>query len=162
MHKIKHNNRNKVMALLAFLFFFFFTTILIPSLFLNYLSFSGIGHFFSKNIIYGYASAVILLYFLIVGEYYYNINIDAYVIQITSYRPIVDFFKQKDYIDIPHSMLTSYAFFNRPLSLNKTLVMKIETNSGKKMTKRFNLTLITKREVEIISAILNKIIAKNN
>jgi hypothetical protein len=59
-------------------------------------------------------------------------------------------------------MLADYAFSNRSFSLNKTLMFKIKTNSGKRITKRFNITLISEKEIYRISCALDRIIAKNN
>ena len=59
-------------------------------------------------------------------------------------------------------MLKDYSFFDRPFSFNKTLMLKIETGSGKRISKRFELTLISEREVESISSVLDIIIVKNN
>jgi hypothetical protein len=59
-------------------------------------------------------------------------------------------------------MLSEFAFFNRPFSLNKTLMIKIKTDSGKKVAKRFNLTFLSKQEEERISKVLRKIIARNS
>ena len=164
MHKInlKFHNKTKIIYLLGFLFFFFFIAILIPLGFINYFSFSGISHFFMENLIFGLISGIFLLYFIIIGQYYYTIKIDAYIIQVTSYRPILEFFKEKDYVDIPHTMLADYAFFNRPLSLNKTLMLKIQSDKGKRVIKRFHLTLMSKKEIEKICSALDRIIAKNN
>ena len=41
-------------------------------------------------------------------------------------------------------------------------MLKIETGSGKIISKRFELTLIREREVESISSVLDRIIVKNN
>ena len=164
MHRInlKFHNKTKIIYLLGFIFFFFFIAIFIPLGFINYFSFSGISHFFMENLIFGLISGVILLYFTIIGQYYYTIKIDAYIIQVTSYRPILEFFKEKDYVDIPHTMLADYAFFNRPLSFNKTLMLKIKSDKGKRVIKRFHLTLMSKKEIEKICSALDRIIAKNN
>ena len=164
MHKInlKFHNKTKIIYFLGFLFFFFFIAILIPLGVINYFSFSGISNFFMENLIFGLISGVILLYFTIIGQYYYTIKIDAYIIQVTSYRPILEFFKEKDYVDIPHTMLADYAFFNRPLSFNKTLMLKIQSDKGKRVIKRFHLTLMSKKEIEKICSALDRIIAKNN
>ena len=164
MHKInlKFNNKTKITILVGGLFFLFFTAIIIPVWFIFYLPSSGISHFFTDNLMYSLISAVIILHFIFVGTFYYTVNVDPYVIQITSYRVVVDFFKKKDYVDIPHIMLRDYSFFDRPFSFNKTLMLKIETGSGKIISKRFELTLISEREVESISSVLDRIIVKNN
>jgi hypothetical protein len=160
--KFKANNKKKITFLIGMLFFLFFTTILIPFWFINYLPFSGVWYFFMENIIYSIISGIILLYFILVGEYYYDISVDNYVIQVTSYRLVIDFFKEKDYVDIAHAMLVDYRIFNRSVSLNKTLMLKIKTDKGKKITKRFNLTLISKKEIRALTRALDIVIAKIN
>jgi hypothetical protein len=164
MHKLKlkTHNKTKITLLIGGIFLLFFIAILVPLWFVNYLALSGVGHFFNENIIYGLITVVILLYFMISGGYYYNIIIDTYIIKFTSYRPIMHFLKEKDFIDIPHKMLADYAFSKKLFSLNKTLIFKIKTNSGKKITKRFNITLISEMEIDRISSALDIIIAKNN
>ena len=164
MHKInlKFNNKTKMTFLVGGLFFLFFTAIIIPEWFIIYLPFSGLSNFFANNIIYRLISTVVILHFIFVGTFYYTVNVDPYVIQITSYRVLVDLFKEKDYVDIPHTMLMDYSFFDRPFSLNKTLMLKIKTQSGKKVAKRFNITLISEKEIVRISKVFDRIIVKNN
>jgi len=164
MHNInlKCNNKTKMAFLVGGLFFLFFTAIIIPEWFIIYLPFSGLSNFFAENIIYSIVSTVVIIYFLIVGIFKYTVNLDPYVIQITSHRVLLDFFKTKDYVDIPHAMLRDYSFFNRPFSFNKTLMLKIETQSGKKVAKRFNITLMSENEIERISEVFDRIIVKNN
>ena len=84
------------------------------------------------------------------------------MIKITSFRPFFEFFGKKDYVDIPHSMLVDYRIFNRPFSFNKTLMLKIKTNSQKNIIKRFNLSFLSKKERQKIGGILKSIIVKNN
>jgi len=164
MHNInlKCNNKTKMTFLVGGLFFLFFTAIIIPEWFIVYLPFSGLSDFFTNNILYRILSAVFILYFSIFGNFYYSVNIDSYVIQITSFRVLLDLFKNKDYVDIPHTMLRDYSFFDRPFSFNKTLMLKIETQSGKKVAKRFNITLMSEKEIERISEVFDRIIVKNN
>ena len=164
MHNInfKCNNRTKITSLVGGLFFLFFTAIVIPQWFIVYLPFSGLSDFFATNILYRIISAVVILYFLFIGTFYYRVNVDPYVIQITSYRVLLDLFKKKDYVDIPHTMLRDYSFYDRPFSFNNTLMLKIETQSGKKAVKRFNITLMSENEVERISEVFDRIIVKNN
>ena len=159
---LKFNNTTKITILVGGLFFLFFTAIIIPEWFIVYLPFSGLSDFFTNNILYRILSAVFILYFSIFGNFYYSVNIDSYVIQITSYRVLLDLFKKKDYVDIPHTMLRDYSFFDRPFSFNKTLMLKIETQSGKKVAKRFNITLMSEKEIERISEVFDRIIVKNN
>ena len=164
MHNIniKYNNKTKMTILVGGLFFLFFNAIIIPEWFIIFLPFSDLSDFFANNIIYRIISAIVILYFLLIGTFYYSVNIDAYVIKITSYRVVMDFLKKKDFVDIPHNMLRDYSFFDRPISLNKTLMLKIETQSGKKVAKRFNITLMSENEIERISKVFDRIIVKNN
>ena len=164
MHRInlKLDNKTRIILFIGVLFFFFPFAVVIPIGLINYCRFSGISHFFMENLIFGLISEIFQLYFIIIGQYYYTIKIDAYIIQVTSYRPILEFFKEKDYVDIPHTMLADYAFFNRPLSFNKTLMLKIKSDKGKRVIKRFHLTLMSKKEIEKICSALDRIIAKNN
>ena len=159
---LKCNNRTKMIFLVGGFFFLFFTAIIIPEWIIIYLPFSGLSNFFADNIIYSLISAVVILHFIFIGTFYYEVNVDPYVIQITSYRVLLDLFKKKDYVDISHTMLIDYSFFNRAFSFNKTLMLKMETQSGKKVVKRFNLTLMSEKEIERISKVFDGIIVKNN
>jgi len=163
MNKLRFNsdNRTKIIVLVLLLYLFFTVSFILPLLFVKYLSFSGLGAFFIENRYYGFISLLIVLYFIVVGEYYYRIKIDPYSIQITSFRPIIDFFRQKDHIDISHSMLHSYAFFNRSLSFNRTLMIRIKKSNGKRIIKRFKLTLMRDKELKRISNIFDAIVKKN-
>lgn len=151
-----------MILLVGGLFFFFFTVIVIPEWFIIYLPLSGLSDFFATNILYRILCAVVIFYFIFIGTFYYNVKIDSYVIKITSYRVSLNLFKKKDYVDIPHTMLRDYSFFDRPFSFNKTLMLKIETQSGKTTIKRFNITLMSENEIEIISEVFDRIIVKNN
>ena len=160
--KLKFNNKTTITVLAGGLFFLFFTAIIIPEWFIIYLPFTGLSDFFADNIIFRLISAVVILHSISVGTFYYTVNVDPYVIQITSHRVLLDLFKKKDYVDIPHTMLRDYSFFDRPFSFNKTLMLKIETQSGKKVAKRFNITLMSENEIERISKVFDGIIVKNN
>ena len=81
---------------------------------------------------------------------------------ITSYRTITGLLKVKNYIEVPHDMLKQYSFFNRPFTVNKTLILKIRDANGKRIVKRFNLSFLSKREERRISKVLEEIIAKNS
>ncbi len=159
---VKYSNRIKLVILNSFLVFLTFSTIIIPLLFVNFLPTSGMGHFFFNNLSYSLITIPILFYFIFTGTFVYKIKIDPYIVQITSFRMLIGFVRPKDYIDIAHTMVKDYSFFNRPFSLNKTLMIKIKTDSGKIIAKRFNLTLITEKEAKVISKVLDRIIVKNN
>ena len=159
---LKVNNYKRVSILIWGLVILFISSVLIPFWFINYLSFSGVGYFFSNNIIFSTFGLVIVFYFVIVGEYYYSISVDPYSIQVRSYRVVLDFFRKKDFVDLSHDMLFDYAFFNRSFTLNKTLMLKIKNHKKKVIVKRFNLTWISKKEIKNISNIFDRIIQKNN
>ena len=159
--KLNSDNRIKIIVLVSLLYLFFIISFVLPLLFVKYLSFSGLGTFFIENRYYGFISLFIVFYFILVGEYYYRIKIDPYSIQLTSYRPIIDFFRKKDSIDISHSMLDSYSFFNRSYSFNKTLMIRVRNSSGKRIIKRFELSLMGNQEVKKISNIFDDIVKKN-
>lgn len=157
------DNMHVIVLVILLLVLLFTLAILVPFLFINFFALSGIGNFFYDNIIFSLFSVFILFYFILVGIYYYKINIDPYVVQVSSYRPIFHFFSFKDYVDVPHSMLSSYSFFNRPLSFNKTLVLKIISNTNKKtIIKRFNLSFLSQKKILKISSVLDRIILNND
>jgi hypothetical protein len=115
-----------------------------------------------ERLYYGYISVPFMIYIFYTGVFSYQIKIDSYIINIRSHRTISGIFQPPNYIDIAHSMLSEFAFFNRPFSFNKTLMIKINTDSGKQVAKRFNLTFLSKKEEERISKVLEQIIAKNS
>jgi len=159
---IKYNNRNKALLMNAFLYFLAISTIIVPFYFINFMTTTGVAHFFANNLIYSLVTIPVLLYFILVGTYSCKIKINPYIVQITSYRMVIGFLRPRNYIDIAHSMVKDYSFFNRPFSLNRTLMIKIKTDSGKIIAKRFNLTFITEKEVKAITQLLDRIIVKNN
>jgi len=133
-----------------------------PLLFINIIPQSAIGHYFINHMYYAYAVLPIILYITITGFYYYSIKIDTYIMHITSYRTISGLLKVKNYIEVPHDMLRQFSFFNRPFTVNKILMLKVQDASGKRIIKRFNLSFLSKSEERRISEVLEKIIAKNS
>ena len=120
------------------------------------------GDYLFNNIVYIFFSTLILFYFVIARINYYTIKIDSYIIDIKIYRTVISVFKPKDYIDISHDMFVGFSFFNRSFSFNKTLMIKIKNDSGKRIVKRFNLSFLSEKEELRISKVLEKIIAKNS
>ena len=120
------------------------------------------GDYLINNIVYVFISTLVLFYFVIARINYYTLDIDSYVIDIKIYRSVIGAFKPKDYIDISHDMFVDFSFFNRSFSFNKTLMIKIENDSGKRIVKRFNLSFLSENEERRISKVLEKIIAKNS
>ena len=164
MPSIKLISTNRKIAILITLIVIVFglMTILFPLLLLRLIPQSGIGHYLIEHFYYAYTSIPILIYLIYTGIYFYKIKIDSYIIDVRSFRTISGIFQPPNYIDIAHIMLSEFAFFNRPLSFNKTLMIKIQTDSGKKVAKRFDLTFLSKKEEKKISKVLEQIIAKNS
>jgi len=154
------NNRTSMLA--AFITIaIVIITFIVPFFFINVIPQSTLGNFIIKYTYYTYLILPIIFYISITGIYYYSIKIDAYVMNITSYRTILDLLRVKNYIEVPHDMLRSFSFFNRPLTFNNTLMLKIENIKGKIIIKRFNLSFLSKSEKNRISKVLEQIIAKN-
>ena len=134
----------------------------IPSLLINIIPQSSLGNYFIDYIYYAYSILPIILYIIITGFYYYYIKIDTYIMHITSYRTISGLFKARNYIELPHDMLRQFSFFNRPFTVNKTLMIKLKDVNGKRIIKRFNISFLSKSEERKISKVLDQIIAKNS
>ena len=159
---LKSNNRKSSMIATFLTILFGLIIFVVPSLLINIIPQSTIGNYFINQIYYAYAILPIILYIIVTGFYYYSIKIDAYIMNITSYRTISGLLKIKNYVEVPHDMLRNFSFFNRPFTLNKTLMLKLQDASGKKIIKRFNLSFLSKSEERRISEVLEKIIAKNS
>ena len=159
---LRSNNRKLSMIATFLTILFGLIIFVIPSLLINIIPQSTIRNYFINQIYYAYAILPIILYIIVTGFYYYFIKIDAYIMHISSYRTISGLLKFKNYMEVPHDMLRNFSFFNRPFSVNKTLMIKLQDASGKKIIKRFNLSFVSKSEERRISKILEQIIAKNS
>ena len=160
--KLTFTNRKIAILTTLIIIVFTLTTILFPLLLIRLIPQSGIGNYFSEHLHYGFSSILILLYFIYTGIFSYQIKIDSYIINIRSSSIISGILQQPNFVDIAHTMLRDFTFFNRPFSFNKTLMIKIETASEKVVAKRFNLTFLSKEEEEKISKVFEQIIAKNS
>jgi hypothetical protein len=158
----KSNNRNVSMSATFLTILFGIIIFVIPLLLVNIIPQSAIGNYFINHIYYTHSILPIILYIIITGFYYYSIKIDTYIMYVTSSRTISGLFMSKNYIEVPHDMFVGFSFFNRSFSFNKTLMIKIKNDSGKKIVKRFNLSFLSKSEELRISKVLEKIIAKNS
>ena len=165
MHRINLISTNKWIANIIIFLIIIITIAVITSyiVVLYLIPESVIGKYILENIYYIFFVVFsIIMYFIITGLYYYRIKIDSSVVYITAYRIIFFSTKPRNFLDISHTMLSDFCFFNRPFSFNRTLMIKIETYTGKKVVKRFNLTFLSKKEEEKISKVLKQIIAKNS
>jgi hypothetical protein len=141
---------------------FTFVTVIIPFLLVNYIPRSLVGNYLLTNVNFIFFTTPILFYFIYTGVYIYKIKIDPYVINITSYHAITSMFHNSDYIDISHLMLQEYRFFNRNYTINRTLMLKLKTDNGKIVAKRFTLSFLGNKEQKRISKVLNQIIEHNS
>ena len=164
MPRINLQSNNKKISLTATFLTILFGIIIfvVPLLLINIIPQSAIGNYFNNHMYYAYSVLPIILYITITGFYYYSIKIDTYIMCISSYRTISGLLKVKNYIEVPHDMLRQFSFFNRPFTVNKTLMLKFQDASGKRIIKRFNLSFLSKSEERRISEVLEKIIAKNS
>ena len=162
MRKINLRSSNKDISVLVtiLLILFSFIFLIFPLIFIKIFPQSLLVNYIVSNNYLFYFSFILLLYFVVTGIYYYKLKIDPYIIQMTSHRTIIGNFSNKENIDIPHSMLKKYSFFSRPFSFNKTLMLKIEISKNKYIAKRFNMSILTKKEQNRISKILDQIIEK--
>ena len=164
MPRINLQSTNRKVSMIATILTVLFGIIIfiIPSTLINVIPKSAIGNYFTNHMYYSYSVLPIILYITITGFYYYSIKIDTYIMYISSYRTISGLLKVKNYLELPHDMLRQFTFFNRPFTVNKTLMLKLQDASGKKIIKRFNLSFLSKSEELRISKVLEKIIAKNS
>jgi hypothetical protein len=164
MHKInlQSSNIDRAIIMTLLIIAFAFVTVIIPFLLVNYFPRSLVGNYFLINVNFIIFTIPIFCYFIYTGVYIYKIKIDPYVINITSYRTITSIFYNDDYIDISHLMLQEYQFFNRPYTINRTLMLKLKTDNGKIVSKRFTFSLLGKKEQNRISKVLNQIIEHNS
>ena len=164
MPKLNLKSTNRKVSMLATLLTILFgiVTFIIPSLLINFIPQSTVGNYFSNHTYYAYLILPIILYIIVTGFYFYSIKIDTYIMHITSYRTISGLLKARNYIEVPHDMLRQFSFFNRPFTLNKTLMIKLKDVNGKRIIKRFNISFLSKSEERKISKVLDQIIAKNS
>jgi len=132
-----------------------------PLLVVFFIPQSAIGNYFIDHIYYTFLILPIIFYIIITGFYCYSIKIDVYIMHITSFRTLSGLLIRRNYIEVPHDMLKQYSFYNRPFTVNKTLMLKIQDNNGKKIIKRFDISFLSKREEIRISKVFEEIIAKN-
>ena len=159
---LKSTNRKVSITATSLTVIFGVIILIFPLLLVNIIPQSVIGSYFTNHMYYAYAVLPIIFYVTINGFYYYSIKIDTYIMYISSHRTISGLLKVKNYIEVPHDMLRQYSFFNRPFTVNNTLMLKLQDASGKKIIKRFNLSFLSKNEENRIRKVLEKIIAKNS
>jgi len=164
MPKLNLKSTNRRVSMLATLLtiLFVIVTFIIPSLLINFIPESTVGNYFSNHTYYAYLILPVVLYIIVTGFYFYSIKIDTYIMHITSYRTISGLLKARNYIELPHDMLRQFSFFNRPFTVNKTLMIKLKDVNGKRIIKRFNISFLSKSEERKISKVLDQIIAKNS
>jgi len=158
---LKSNNRKISMFATFLTFLFGIIMFFFPLLVVFFIPQSAIGNYFIDHIYYTFLILPIIFYIIITGFYCYSIKIDVYIMHITSFRTLSGLLIRRNYIEVPHDMLKQYSFYNRPFTVNKTLMLKIQDNNGKKIIKRFDISFLSKREEIRISKVFEEIIAKN-
>ena len=155
------SNKDKAILTTSIVVIFALVTIVIPLLFVKYIPNSIIGNYFFRNVDLLFFVIPLVIYFFYTGVFIYHVKIDPYIIAISSYNSIPIISYEKDEIDISHLMLQEYAFFNRRFSLNRTLMIKIKTDSDKIVAKRFTLSLVGYKEQNRIKKVLDQILLNN-
>ena len=153
------HNREKAYIITFIISIIIIFTLVLPITAVFSIPLSGIGTFFIEYSYFSIFITFLLIYIIYTGVYFYYIRIDAYTINIFSYRTISGLFKEKKITDMSLDMLVDYKFFNRPFSFNKTLMLKIKTDSGKKVAKRFDMSFLKHIEEKRIRLVLDKIIS---
>ena len=160
---LKSTNRKVSITTTLIIIIYGIIAVKIPLFLVNLIPQSAVGRYFNEHIfIFTAIYLVIIFYFLIVGCYNYYIKIDAYVMYISSFRTVFGLLKAKNCIEVPHDNLRQFSFFNHSFSVNKTLMLKLQNDSGKIIIKRFNLSFLSEKEELKISKVLDQIIAKNS
>ena len=80
------------------------------------------------------------LYFIITGVYFCRINIDAYVVQISSFRTLSGLFSNKNDIDIAHNMIKEYTLWRKWEGNKKINTEKARKEGGIKNKETENQT----------------------
>ena len=160
--KLKSTNRKVSIFATSLVILFGIIMFVIPVSLINIIPQSSIGNYFINNIYYSFLIIPIIFYIIITGFYYYSIKIDVYIMHVTSFRTLSGLLNVRNYIELPHDMLRQYSFFNRPLTFNKTLMLKLEDVKGKIIIKRFDISFLSKSEEHRISKVFDEIIAKNS
>ena len=160
MSKIKLYCFNKSMAIVSSVLVIFFSlfTLIIPFFLIVFIPQSNIGSYLNNYIFLSLIPITILFYFIYTGIFFYSIRLDAYIINITSFRTISSLFSKKDYVDIPHNMLKSYRFFDRPFTFNTILMIKIKNDNARVIVKRFTLSFLSDKDKREICRQLDEII----
>ena len=114
--KLISNNKRKAILASGIVFIFCMTTIFFPLLLMRLIPQSGIGNYFLDHMYYAYITMPLILYILYIGIFWYQIKIDSYIVDVRSSRIIFGVFRPLNYIDISHTMLSDFSFFNRPFS----------------------------------------------
>ena len=167
MPRINLISNNRFFSIIAFMLMLSLTIFpLLIYAFLYFFPHVFIKHYLISNIYYIIFIIPTTLFFFTARLNYYTLKIDSYIIDIKVYRTglltIFGIYSPKDYIDISHEMFKSFSFFNRPFSFNTTLMIKMKKDNDKIITKRLNLSFISKREKLRISKAFEQIIAKNS
>ena len=163
--KAKISNKDKAYAATFVIIMINMVSIILPVFFLQTFPTSSITKVFFSSpwcslIVFG---VVFSIYFIWTGVYYFDFKADKYIIEIRSRRTISSyFFSRSNYLEMPISSIEKFSFFNRPFSLNTTLMVKVKISHKRVIAKRFNLTFLSNKHKEEISNTLEEIIKNNH
>ena len=163
--KSKESNKDKAYAATFVIIIINIITIILPIFFLQIFPTSSITKMFFSFpwcflIVFG---VVFSIYFIFTGIYYFDFKSDKYIIEIRSRRTISSYLSSKtNYLEMPISSIDKFSFFNRPFSLNTTLMVKVKVSHKRAIAKRFNLSFLNKKQKDEISNILEEIIKINH
>jgi len=158
------SNRKIAYLITAVIVLVNFITIIIPLFFLYTFPDSKLAFIFLSypNNLISIFGAFFFIYFLITGVFHFTFRVDSYIIEVKSRRTILGFFiKKNNIIEMPKTSVLKYAFYNRPLTFNTTLMVKVKVSSKKTIAKRFNISFLSKKQKELLEQRLEKIILKN-
>ena len=142
-----------------------FITIIIPLFFLYTFPTSKLTFIFFTypNNLISIFGVLFFIYFAITGIFYFTFKADRYIIEVRSKRIILGYLLNKvDYIDIPVGSIVRFTFFNRPLTFNTTLMVKVKVSSRRTVSKRFQISFLSKKKIAKITESLEEIVRNNN
>ena len=160
----KVSNQKITYTITAVIVFVSVITIVIPLFFLYTFPTSKLAFMFFSypNNLMSIIGFLFVIYFVISGVFYFTFNVDNYIIEVKSRRVILGFFTKKNYyIEMPKTAILKYTFYNRPLTFNSTLMIKVKVSRKRTVARRFQISFLSKNKKELMEQSLEKIIQNN-
>ena len=159
------SNQKLAYTITAVIVFVGVITIVIPLFFLYTFPASKLAFMFFSypNNLMSIIGFLVVIYFVISGVFYFTFKVDNYIIEVSSRRTILGYFFNKvDFIDMPVGSIVKFTFFNRPLTFNTTLMVKVKISSRRAVAKRFQISFLSKKKIAKITESLEEIVRNNN